>query len=87
MIGVAIPMNGGPGSVWGPRALAAYHEFADTRLSRPVADDPTPVRQWAPRAGVNVQSRCLIPLMKDDRSRSGSPSPRCRAAARRVGGT
>ncbi len=30
MIGVAILMNGGPGLVWGPRALAAYHEFADT---------------------------------------------------------
>lgn len=30
MIGVAIMMNGGPGTVWGPRALAAYHEFAET---------------------------------------------------------
>jgi AhpD family alkylhydroperoxidase len=30
MIGVAITMNGGPGIVWGPRALAAFHEFADT---------------------------------------------------------
>ncbi len=29
MIGVAILMNGGPGLVWGPRALAAYHEFAE----------------------------------------------------------
>jgi AhpD family alkylhydroperoxidase len=29
MIGVAISMNGGPGIVWGPRALAAYQEFAD----------------------------------------------------------
>ena len=29
MIGVAIMMNGGPGLVWGPRALAAFHEFAD----------------------------------------------------------
>jgi AhpD family alkylhydroperoxidase len=29
MIGVAIAMNGGPGTVWGPRALAAFHEFAD----------------------------------------------------------
>jgi AhpD family alkylhydroperoxidase len=29
MIGVAILMNGGPGTVWGPRALAAFHEFAD----------------------------------------------------------
>lgn len=31
MIGVAILMNGGPGTVWGPRALAAYHEFSDPR--------------------------------------------------------
>lgn len=28
MIGVAIDMNGGPGTVWGPRALAAFHEFS-----------------------------------------------------------
>jgi len=27
MIGVAISMNGGPGTVWGPRALAAFGEF------------------------------------------------------------
>jgi AhpD family alkylhydroperoxidase len=29
MIGVVILMNGGPGLVWGPRALAAYHEFTE----------------------------------------------------------
>jgi AhpD family alkylhydroperoxidase len=29
MIGVTILMNGGPATVWGPRALEAYHEFAD----------------------------------------------------------
>ncbi|MDX6655614.1 MAG: hypothetical protein QOH62_407 [Solirubrobacteraceae bacterium] len=28
-MGVAVLMNGGPGTVWGPRALAAYREFAD----------------------------------------------------------
>ena len=28
-IGVVILMNGGPGTVWGPRALAAYGEFAN----------------------------------------------------------
>jgi AhpD family alkylhydroperoxidase len=28
MIGVAISMNGGPGTVWGPRALAAFEEFS-----------------------------------------------------------
>jgi AhpD family alkylhydroperoxidase len=27
-IGVAIAMNGGPGAVWGPRALAAFQEFS-----------------------------------------------------------
>ncbi len=27
-IGVAIMMNGGPGTVWGPRAWAAYQEYA-----------------------------------------------------------
>jgi AhpD family alkylhydroperoxidase len=30
MIGVAVSMNGGPGTVWGPRALAAFKEYADT---------------------------------------------------------
>jgi AhpD family alkylhydroperoxidase len=33
-IGVVVLMNGGPGTVWGPRALAAFREFA-----RPPADD------------------------------------------------
>jgi AhpD family alkylhydroperoxidase len=28
-MGVVILMNGGPGTVWGPRALAAYREMAD----------------------------------------------------------
>ena len=27
MIGVSISMNGGPGLVWGPRALEAFLEF------------------------------------------------------------
>lgn len=27
-MGVAILMNGGPGTVWGPRALAAFKEYA-----------------------------------------------------------
>ncbi len=27
-MGVAILMNGGPGTVWGPRALTAFEEFA-----------------------------------------------------------
>ncbi len=30
-LGVAILMNGGPGTVWGPRALAAFSEFAGSR--------------------------------------------------------
>lgn len=30
MIGVTITMNGGPATVWGPRALAAFHEYADS---------------------------------------------------------
>ena len=29
MIGVAVLLNGGPGTVWGPRALAAFHEYRD----------------------------------------------------------
>jgi AhpD family alkylhydroperoxidase len=30
MIAVSITMNGGPGLVWGPRALAAFLEYRDT---------------------------------------------------------
>ena len=49
-IGVAILMNGGPGTVYGPRALAAFHEFAEpastptptpTSASTPAAATPT----------------------------------------------
>ncbi len=34
-IGVALLMSGGPGSVWGPRAFAAYQEFAAERPATP----------------------------------------------------
>ncbi len=30
MIGVTILMNGGPGTVWGPRALEAFDQFSAT---------------------------------------------------------
>jgi AhpD family alkylhydroperoxidase len=30
-MGVAILMNGGPGTVWGPRAYAAFEEYAGER--------------------------------------------------------
>ena len=36
-MGVVILMNGGPGTVWGPRALAAFEEFA---RARPRDDGP-----------------------------------------------
>ena len=32
-LGVAIFMNGGPGTVWGPRAYAAFEEFAAEAVS------------------------------------------------------
>jgi len=32
-IGVAISMNGGPGTVWGPRALRAYDEAVAARTT------------------------------------------------------
>jgi AhpD family alkylhydroperoxidase len=35
-IGVAILMNGGPGTVWGPRAYAAFEEFAAAGSPDPV---------------------------------------------------
>jgi AhpD family alkylhydroperoxidase len=30
-MGVVVMMNGGPGTVWGPRAFAAYQEFSAER--------------------------------------------------------
>ena len=33
-LGVAILMNGGPGTVWGPRAFVAYQEFAAEQSAR-----------------------------------------------------
>jgi AhpD family alkylhydroperoxidase len=36
-IGVAILMNGGPGTVYGPRAYAAVREFLDTADGGPAA--------------------------------------------------
>lgn len=33
MIGVTISMNGGPGTVYGPRAFAAFREFSTTTSS------------------------------------------------------
>jgi AhpD family alkylhydroperoxidase len=32
-LGVAVLMDGGPATVYGPRALAAYHEFADPAVT------------------------------------------------------
>ncbi len=37
MIGVAINMNGGPATVWGPRALAAYLEYSSAGRHREAA--------------------------------------------------
>lgn len=34
-LGVAILMNGGPGTVWGPRALAAFEDFAPAAEPQP----------------------------------------------------
>jgi AhpD family alkylhydroperoxidase len=34
VMGVVILMNGGPGTVWGARALDAYREFADRETVR-----------------------------------------------------
>ena len=36
-IGVAIAMNGGPGTVWGPRALRSYDEAVAERSDRPTS--------------------------------------------------
>ena len=36
-IGVAILMNGGPATIYGPRAFAAFSDFANTRDTRATA--------------------------------------------------
>ena len=36
-LGVAIAMNGGPGTVYGPRAFAAFQEFAESEGARAAA--------------------------------------------------
>lgn len=36
-IGVALLMNGGPATIYGPRAFAAFCEFADARDARAIA--------------------------------------------------
>ncbi len=48
-MGVAILMNGGPGTVWGPRAYAAFEEFAASTGPRPGTATPDrPVRADRP---------------------------------------
>jgi AhpD family alkylhydroperoxidase len=43
MLGVTILMNGGPGTVWGPRAYAAFQEFAaDLAAGGYTAQAPVP---------------------------------------------
>ncbi len=39
---VAVLMNGGPGTVWGPRALAAYREFSEGAPVEILADGGKP---------------------------------------------
>jgi AhpD family alkylhydroperoxidase len=41
-MGVAILMNGGPGTVWGPRAYAAFEEFAAGPVPGGPATPPDP---------------------------------------------
>ena len=36
-MGVVIMMNGGPGTVWGPRAFAAFEEYAGGDSDRPAS--------------------------------------------------
>ena len=38
-LGVAIAMNGGPGTVYGPRAFAAFQEFAESEGTRTTAQE------------------------------------------------
>ncbi len=71
MIGVAISMNGGPGTVWGPR------RWRPTWSSRTAERARRGLREVVAQrgaTGVKRQSRCLMPLMNGERSRSGSPT-------------
>ncbi len=43
-LGVAIAMNGGPGTVYGPRAFAAFQEFAESERPRRTAQ-PAPAAE------------------------------------------
>ena len=70
MIGVAISMNGGPGTVWGPAPWRRSRNSSAPRSSS--AAPPAAAQRGA--TGVKVQSRCLIPLMNGDSRRSGSPT-------------
>lgn len=57
MIGVAILMNGGPATVWGPRALAAFHEFAgDQEAAPPAGGAPGAGATAAPTPGAGATS-------------------------------
>ena len=40
MIGVAITMNGGPGLVWGPRALQAFQEYSGSQGTSGEHEEP-----------------------------------------------
>lgn len=55
MIGVCILMNGGPGTVFGPRALAAFEEFAAGSTAPDAAAAVSPAggteKSGAPAAG------------------------------------
>jgi AhpD family alkylhydroperoxidase len=42
MIGVSISMNGGPGLVWGPRALESFLEYRDGGATTPPTTPATP---------------------------------------------
>ncbi len=44
-IGVALLLDGGPATVWGPRAWEAYQEFAKSGATGPAPDDGKPVGQ------------------------------------------
>ena len=50
VIGVTILMNGGPGTVWGPRALEAFQEYSATEAARAPAATEAPTAPEAPPA-------------------------------------
>jgi AhpD family alkylhydroperoxidase len=80
-IGVTFLMNGGPATVYGARAFAAFREFYDQRAAadgrRPARSRPGPSAESARSTATSTRAE------RDAGTRAGAP-PSCRHAAHRA---